>query len=41
MKAMGEPRNLLEWVKRNRPKDLRADRMRGAEDTRKRRPIIN
>jgi hypothetical protein len=41
MEAMGEPRNLLEWVKKNRPRDLRAARMRDVEDTRKRRPIIN
>jgi hypothetical protein len=41
MEAMGEPRNLLEWVKKNRPRDLKADRMRGAEDTRKRRRLIN
>ena len=41
MEAMGEPRNLLEWVKKNRPRDLRAARMRDAEDTRKRRHIIN
>jgi hypothetical protein len=41
MEAMGEPRNLLEWVKKNRPRDLKADRMRGTEDTRNRRPLIN
>jgi hypothetical protein len=41
MEAMGEPRNLLEWVKENRPRDLRAARIRGAEDNRKRKHIIN
>jgi len=41
MEAMGKPRNLLEWVKKNRPRDLRTERMRVTEDIRKKRSLIN
>jgi hypothetical protein len=41
MEAMGKPKNLLEWVRKNRPRDLRADRPRGDDETRRRRLTIN
>ncbi len=41
MEAMGKPKNLLEWVRKNRPRDLRADRLRGNDETRRQRPAIN
>jgi hypothetical protein len=41
MEAMDEPRNLLEWVKKNRPRDLRADRRRVSEKAWRRRLALS
>jgi len=41
MEAMGESRNLLEWVKKNRPRDLRANRIRVSEKPRRRRLALS
>ncbi len=41
MEAMGKPKNLLEWVRKNRPRDLRTDKLRGYDETRRRRLAIN
>ena len=41
MKVMDEPKNLLEWVKKNRPRDLRADRMRVSEKARRHRLALS
>jgi len=41
MEAMGESRNLLEWVKKNRPRDLRASRIRVSVKPRRRRLALN